>query len=108
MEQVKPKYEREPENAPGSFYVAKDQCIICMLPVESAPLLFGFYDNSIRTGSHAGSHCYFQKQPSDPEEFKLAIEAVNSACCGALRYCGNDKTVIDQILAGSNSDSVDI
>ena len=34
---VTPKFEREPDNAPGAFYVIKDQCIICALPPETAP-----------------------------------------------------------------------
>ncbi len=101
----KPKFEREPENVPGPFYVAKGQCIICMLPVETAPNLIGFHqDNS---GAHKQSHCYFKKQPTTPEENELAIESLNNACCGALRYCGSDKAIIGKIGEGHNPGAVD-
>ena len=45
------KYEAEPESATGDFYVQRDQCIICMLPYETAPGIFGFHDASRGTGS---------------------------------------------------------
>jgi len=101
----KPKLVREPENVPGPFYVAKGQCIICMLPVESAPELMGYHQDT--SGTNANSHCYFKKQPTTPEEIALAVEIVNHACCGALRYCGSDPAIIDKILKGHNPDSVD-
>jgi hypothetical protein len=97
------KFEREPENVPGPFYVAKDQCIICMLPVEMAPDLIGFQEGS----THALGHCYFKKQPTTSKETELAIETVGVSCCAALRYCGNDQTIIDKILNGGNPDAVD-
>jgi hypothetical protein len=34
---ITPKFEREWDNAPGPFYVVKDQCILCALPPETAP-----------------------------------------------------------------------
>ena len=36
---ITPKFEREWDNAPGPFYVVKDQCILCALPPETAPHL---------------------------------------------------------------------
>jgi hypothetical protein len=101
----KQKFEREPQNTPGPFYVAKDQCIICMLPHQLAPDLIGFHEP--RLDSHAGSHCYFKQQPVTVEEVELAVQCVDSACCGALRYCGDDKTVIERILKGRNPQAVD-
>jgi hypothetical protein len=101
----KQKFEREPQNVPGPFYVAKDQCIICMLPHQMAPELIGFHQP--QPDSHADSHCYFKRQPVTAREFDLAIQCVDHACCAALRYCGNDKTIIERIRKGHNPDALD-
>lgn len=101
------KYEAEPENAPGDFYVQRDQCIICMLPVEVAPGIFGFHDASLITGSHGGSHCYVARQPSSPAEVALTIEAVTGSCCQAVRYAGTDPDIISRIRAGESASSCD-
>ena len=105
MNEPTPKRPAEPENAPGAFYVEQGCCIICMLPVETAPQLIGFHDDS--ANGHVGSHCYFARQPESPGELDAAIEAVFHACCGALRYCGTDRSVIRRLLSSDNADSVD-
>jgi len=88
---------RYPENADGPFYVERDLCLICKAPEHEAPDLMGFFDGA--EGSAAGSHCYFKKQPSSPEETDRAINAMRVACCGALRYGGDDQQLIDRLLA---------
>ena len=93
------KFDAEPENAPGNFYVERSQCVICMLPIETAPSIFGFHDASIESGSHAGSHCYVARQPATPAEVKSAVEALTHSCCQAIRYAGNDPDIIDLIRA---------
>ena len=97
---------RYPENAAGPFYVERDLCLICMVPEHEAPDLMGFFD-----GGEAGppcSHCYFKKQPTTPEETERAINAMRFACCGALRYGGDDQSLIDRLLAaGVDSDCID-
>jgi len=98
-----PRYEREPENPPGDFYVAKDQCIICCVPLEQAPDLMGFYADV--EGQHRESHCYFKKQPGTQAEIQKAIDAVNSCCCGTLRYCGTDPNIIKAL--GNSLDTCD-
>ena len=82
-------------NAPGDFYVEDDSCIICMNPEEVAGSLMGFYEDN--SNSPEFSHCYFKKQPENPEELELAKQAVFSSCCGALRYAGTDPEVISDL-----------
>ena len=93
------RYEAEPENAPGDFYVERGTCIICMLPVETAPGIFGFHDASVASGSHAGSHCYVARQPATPAEVTQTIEALTRSCCQAIRYAGSDPAIIACIEA---------
>ena len=94
---MKENLEREAENAPGDFYVAAGQCIICMFPVQMAPELVGFCDAHAQTGSHAGSHCYFKRQPKTREEIALALESLAGSCCQALRYAGNDPEILERL-----------
>ena len=97
---------RYPENAVGPFYVERDLCLICKAPEHEAPDLMGFFDGG--ESSASGSHCYFKKQPSTPEETDRAIKAMCVACCGALRYGGNDQRLIGRLLAvGIDTDCID-
>jgi hypothetical protein len=96
------RFDAEPENAPGDFYVERGQCIICMLPVETAPGIFGFHDASTVSGSHAGSHCYVARQPSSSAEVASAVEALTHSCCQAIRYAGTDPDIIARIRAASH------
>ena len=84
--------KRYEENAPGPFYVVKDMCIICCAPEDVAPDLMGFYTDP--TGTSGKSHCYFRKQPINSGELERAINALRVACCGALRYEGNDPKIL--------------
>ena len=101
------KYEAEPESVPGDFYVQRDQCIICMLPYETAPGIFGFHDASLSTGSHVGSHCYVARQPASPAELELTIEALNASCCGEVRCAGTDPDIITRIRERGDSSICD-
>jgi hypothetical protein len=82
-----PEQKRYPENAPGSFYVEDDLCIVCRAPEHIAP-------NLVSGNEH---HCYFKKQPKNPEELEQAIRAVEACCCGAYRYAGDDPEVIARL-----------
>lgn len=84
-----------PENAPGPFYVQRDECIICRAPESVAPDLIGFYEDP--SGNHARSHCYFKKQPQSLEEIALAVKAVWANCCGSYRYAGSDPEVKESL-----------
>ena len=89
------KYERYSENAPGPFYVEKEMCIICMSPEAAAPELMGFFEDG--SGNHGKSHCYFRRQPRTAEEVDHALEAIRVACCGALRYSGDDPEILARL-----------
>ena len=77
--------DRTPLNAPGPFYVVKDQCIACCAPEAEAPELMAFDD-------HAQT-CYFHRQPTTPSEVEHAIKAVLVACCDAVQYEGADPDI---------------
>jgi hypothetical protein len=96
---MKAHKERYSLNAPGDFYVERDMCIICRAPEHAAPTLMGFFDGT--DGSARDSHCYFKRQPATPEETRQAIEAVRVSCCGALRYEGDDPTIISALGEGN-------
>ena len=80
-----------PENAPGPFYVQRDECISCRAPETVAPDLIGFFEDPLGTGRE--SHCYFKKQPETVGEIECAIKAVQSNCCGSYRYAGSDNEI---------------
>jgi hypothetical protein len=43
------------------------------------------------------SSCFFERQPTTPEEEYRAIRAVCASCCGAVRYGGTDPNVIARV-----------
>jgi len=76
-------------NAPGPFFVEKDQCIACRAPEHEAPELMSFDD-------HGGS-CYFHRQPQTRDEIEHAIQAVWVACCDAVHYDGDDPQILARL-----------
>ena len=81
--------ERYHLNAPGPFFVAKDECIACRAPEHEAPELMSF--------DEAGGSCYFHRQPQTPEETEHAIRAVWVACCDAVHYGGADRRILARL-----------
>jgi hypothetical protein len=78
----------EPE-ASGDFYVVAKECLNCGAPAESAPdLIRHHFDGS------SGGSCFFIKQPSTPGEIDQAVAAVTSSCVCAVRYRGNDASIL--------------
>ena len=73
-------------NAPGPFFVEKDQCIACRAPENEAPELMSFDEQ--------GESCYFHRQPQSPEEIEHAIQAVWVACCDVVHYDGDDPKIL--------------
>jgi ferredoxin len=66
---------RYPENIAGSYYV-DNQCIDCDLCRETAPASFKRNDD--------GGYSFVYKQPSTPEEEKLAKEAMEGCPVEAI------------------------
>jgi hypothetical protein len=91
MEANKRGLEPTPKNAPGPFYVGRDECISCLAPEHEAPDLMAF-------DAEVGS-CYFARQPVTAEETERAIRAVCVACCDAVRYEGADPDILSRIEA---------
>ena len=89
---VTPKFEREPDNAPGPFYVVKDQCILCALPPETAPENIT-WDAQFQRGG-CPNHCRVEQQPRTPEQLARIIEAAYGSCVQAIRYCGTDPEIL--------------
>lgn len=92
---VTPKFEREPDNAPGPFYVIKDHCFLCAVPPETAPDNIK-WDAEFHRGGRAGcpNHCRVERQPQTPDEVARVIEATCGSCVEALRYCGTDPEIL--------------
>ena len=100
--QVPPLFERELDSVPGPFYVVKDQCIICALPVETAPANITWSAVTFpRSDSRRGcpTHCRIERQPQTPEELARVIEAAWESCVEAIRYCGTDPQVLAAMRA---------
>lgn len=92
--------EATPQNAPGDFYVAKDQCIACGAPEAQAPELMRF-DEVARS-------CYFRRQPATPAEVEQAVLAVWASCCEAVRYRGVDPDVQRRLCELGECESIDV
>lgn len=92
-----------PENAPGGFYVAQDECIVCGAPHAMAPDLVGWaYDASGQPG-----HCFFKKQPETEAEIDRAVKACRANCCGSFRYAGSDKKIKRKLNNAGCSGAID-
>ena len=74
--------EATPSNAPGDFYVAKDECIACLAPEGEAPDLMGF--------DEAENSCFFRRQPATPDK----LDRPRSAQCG-LHVVGRFATAVE-------------
>jgi hypothetical protein len=99
---VQPLHDREPDNAPGPFYVVKDVCILCALPVETAPRNITWTAEVMERGSNLGTcptHCRIERQPETEEELARVIEAAEHSCVEAIRYCGTDPSILSHFRA---------
>jgi hypothetical protein len=96
---VTPLYERELESAPGPFYVVKDICITCSLPVELAPETIRYHERSCTSCPDTRiDHCFVIRQPETQEELDRMIEVVASSCVQAYRYCGTDPEILRRLV----------
>ena len=71
---------RYPENVPGSYYV-DNQCIDCDLCRETAPASFKRNDD--------GGYSFVYRQPTSPDEQKLAKEAMEGCPVEAIGSNGS-------------------
>jgi hypothetical protein len=101
---VTPLYEREPENAPGPFYIVKDVCITCSLPVETAPENVKYHESPCEG---CPDHCYVHRQPQTEEEIEWMIEVVAGSCIAAYRYCGTDPEILRRLVEAGCGEQCD-
>jgi hypothetical protein len=83
--------ERHPKNAPGDFYVGKNECIACGAPEREAPELMS------HTREGGDYHCFFHRQPETSEEVEHAVWAVFISCCDSVYYAGKDDKLMAQL-----------
>jgi len=91
--------ERYVLNAKGDFYVENGICLCCMIPENEAPELMDFNKTEM--------HCYFKRQPLTDQELEHAIAAVAASEIQGLRYAGNDKYVLNRLVALGAADCCD-
>ena len=105
---VTPHYEREPENAPGPFYVVKDMCITCSLPVDTAPETIKYHETPCESCPEGcPDHCYVSRQPETAEEIDRMIEVVAGSCIAAYRYCGTDPEILHRLVEAGCKEQCD-
>ncbi len=98
----KPPIRRHPQNAKGDFYFAEGICVNCDGPSVRAPEFFGTVESA-----NGGTQCIVRHQPQTPEEINRVIQAMESSCCGAMRYGGNDIRIIARLEASGNGNLCD-
>ena|ERR1051326_519346 len=81
-----------PKNARGDFYSVDQQCMLCGRPHTVSPDLLTWD----RDDKGRAIHCYFKKQPENPDELEQAIKALEISC-GSLRYRGDNPEVIRRL-----------
>jgi len=85
--------QRNPLNAPGSFYTEANLCLACCLPAEEAPDLMGFEEDL----ENPMFSCFYKKQPETPEELNRAFQAMAVNCIDTLRYSGTDPAILHRL-----------
>ena len=105
---VTPLFEREPESAPGPFYVVKDQCITCSLPVQTTPEHIKYHKSPCGSCSESRvEHCVVIRQPETAEEIARMIEVVAGSCVAAYRYCGTDPEILRRVVKAGCKEQCD-
>lgn len=86
-----PSYHK---NVDGPFY-ASDQCIICALPIETAPDNFGW--DCPAECSDCPDSCHIKKQPENDAELSSMLEVMRCSEVENIRYCGTDPEVLRRL-----------
>ncbi len=85
--------QRNPLNAPGSFYTEANVCLACCLPEAEAPELLGFEEDL----DNPKFGCFFKRQPETREELEHAFMAMAVSCIDGLRYGGTDPVILHRL-----------
>lgn len=92
-----------PENADGDFYVERDCCTLCDVPMVEAPGLFTYALGD----DGKPDHCYVSKQPSNGSETESMISAIQCAELRCIRYRGRDQTILTRLIKIGESEICD-
>lgn len=92
-----------PKNASRVFYVVHTECMACGVPHHVAPDVIAWEKDA---EGHP-DHCFFYKQPETALELIHTVKAIESSCCGALRYCGSDPEIIQKLKDAGCGDFID-
>lgn len=98
---MRPSY---PENVPGDWYVEKDCCIICAVPVTVAPRLF---DWAVVEQTGEPTHCFVARQPRGAAEEAQMVEAAWGAEVECIRYKGIEERVRAKLRARGAGSAID-
>ncbi len=71
-----------PANAPGDFYVEDGCCVVCGMPEQEAPDIFGWAGPS-------PSHCVVMRQPRTPAELSRTFNAMRLGDLDCIRDRGS-------------------
>jgi len=82
-------YPRLQKNVPGAFYTT-GECLSCTMPKSEAPTLLALLNDE-------NSDTYFVRQPATPEETEMACRAALVCCVSAIRYGGDDPSIIRRL-----------
>ena len=86
--------EPYPENVDGDFYVEKDCCTLCDVPMVEAPGLFTYAVDA----DGKPDHCFVSRQPENASELDDMVSAIASAELQCIRYRGNDPVLLDRLV----------
>lgn len=94
--------EPYPENVDGDFYVEKDCCTLCDVPMIEARGLFTY-----ATDNEGPTHCYVSKQPTDDSELEAMLSAIRCAEFRCIHYRGDDPSLLQRLVDTGDSDTCD-
>jgi hypothetical protein len=84
MEGAKP----HPSNVSGDYFVEDQCCMMCEVPLLTAPDLF-----EVSLSPMGDAHCFVKKQPETAEEQARMLLAIRRAEAGCIRYRGRQRAV---------------
>ena len=88
-----PESDADPRSVPGDFYVAKDCCLLCGVPWQLAPDLFG----------ESVTGCWVRKQPVTQDEHSRMIRVLQTQELGCIRYRGREPEILRVVASSEDS-----
>jgi len=95
--------EPYPENVDGDFYVEKDCCTMCDVPMVEAPELFTYAIGA----DGEPDHYYVSRQPKNDAELTDMLSVIQCAEFRCVRYRGSDPDLLQRLIDLGESDVCD-